>query len=74
MIDALIAFAAELPDPGQPSFPNVCGAFGGFVGMAIAVSRGLDWDRTTKLTAQGGAIGYGVGVALWSAAIAIDRL
>ena len=70
----LILLTSELPDPGRLAFPGICGTFGGFVGMATGMSRRLAWERTTKLAAQGGAVGYGVGFVGWLVAVAIDRL
>jgi hypothetical protein len=70
----IVLSASELPEPGQPIFPSVCGAFGGFLGMAFGIGRRFAWERTTKLAAQAGAAGYGVGFAVWLAVVAIDRL
>jgi hypothetical protein len=69
-----ILLTSELPDPGQQSFPGVCGTFGGFVGMAIGMGRRLTWERTTKLAAQVGAVAYGTGFAVWLVVVATDLL
>ena len=63
-----------LPEPGPPAFPSVCGTFGGFVGMAVGMGRRHAWERTTKLAAQIGAVGYGIGFAIWGVVVATDRL
>jgi hypothetical protein len=44
----LILVMSELPDPGQPTFPNICGTFAGFAGMAFGIGRRCDWERTMK--------------------------
>jgi hypothetical protein len=70
----IVLLTSELPDPGQPAFPNICGTFGGFAGMAIGMGRRFPWERTMKLAAQGGAVGYGIGFAIWFVVVAMDRL
>ena len=71
LIDALVQLAAALPDPGQPTFPGICGTFAGFVGGVIA------WHRRSSLgsgMAVGSVVGFGVGLLCWVAAIAIYGL
>ncbi len=70
----VVVLTSELPEPEQPAFPSVCGTFGGFVGMAIGMGRQYAWPRTTKLAAQIGAVGYGIGFAIWVVVVAMDRL
>lgn len=70
----IVLLTSDLPEPGQPAFPNICGTFGGFAGMAIGMGRRLAWERTMKLAAQVGAVGYGIGFAIWLMVVATDRL
>ena len=70
----LVLLAADLPDPGNPAFPSICGTFGGFVGIAIGTASQLPWERTTRLMAEAGAVGYALGLVAWVVAIAMDRL
>ena len=70
----IVLLTSDLPDPGQPAFPNICGTFGGFVGMAIGMGRRFAWERTMKTAAQVGAAGYGIGFAIWLIVVATDLL
>jgi hypothetical protein len=74
LLVTLVLLASELPDPGQPTFPNICGTFGGFIGMAIGIGRRVAWEQTMKLAAQVGAVGYGIGFGIWLVLVAIDLL
>jgi hypothetical protein len=70
-LDALIRFAAELPDPGAPMFPTLCAGHGGFLGGVIA------WRQRRPIgpyMAGGSVVGFGVGYICWLTAVAIDRL
>ena len=69
--DTIIRLAAELPDPGAPTFPGICAGYGGFAAGLIAWHR----RRPVGPHATGGTlIGFGVGHLCWLVALAIDRL
>jgi len=69
--DALIQLAAELPDPGSPMFPTLCGGHGAFLAAVLAWLR----RRPIGPFAGGGTVlGFGVGYICWLTALAIDRL
>ena len=71
LIDALVQLAAELPDPGAPTFPALCGGYGGFAAGLVA------WLRTHPIgprVAGGTVVGFGIGLVCWLVALAIDRL
>ena len=70
----IVRLTSELPGPGQPTFPRLCGTFGGFVGIAIGRLRQFPWERTARLMAEAGAVGYGIGFIGWVVTIAMDRL
>ena len=74
VVAALIQLAADLPDAGGVTFPTICAGYGGFLGTLIGLARRLPWARIGPLMAQGSAAGYSVGFAVWSVALAIDRL
>jgi hypothetical protein len=70
----LVLLAAELPDVGSPTFPSVGAGFGGFVGALIGYVRRNPEERIGQLVTRGAFVGFGIGLACWLAAFAIDRL
>ena len=71
VVDAMVLAAAELPDPGQPSFAMLCAGYGMFLAGVSA------WVRRRPLAPRvsaGSVVGFGVGSACWLVAVAIDRL
>jgi hypothetical protein len=71
---ALVRLAAELPDPGLPTFPSICAGSGACIGWAVGRVRGLRWEHTARLVTEGTGLGYGAGFVTWLCALAIDRL
>jgi hypothetical protein len=70
-IDGLVLLAAELPDPGAPTFPMLCGSYGAFMAGMIG------WLRRRSMgpyAAGGTVVGFGLGAVCWLTALAIDRL
>ena len=70
----LALLAAQLPDLGSPTFPSVTAGFGGYVGALIGYVRRTPEERIGRLVTRGVFVGFGIGLACWLSAFAIDRL
>ena len=48
VIDAILHLAAELPDPGAPTFPRISAGYGGFVAGLVAWRRRRPEDEAKR--------------------------
>jgi hypothetical protein len=74
IVNAIVRLAAELPDPGNPSFPAICAGFGGFVGALVGYARRRPRESTARLMTDGSVVGFGTGFVCWLVVLTIDRL
>jgi drug/metabolite transporter (DMT)-like permease len=74
LVDAIVVLAADLPDPGNPSFMTLGAGCGGFLGGLIGHARRHPQERVRQFIAEGGLVGFGAGFVCWLIALAIDRL
>lgn len=70
----IVLLAAELPDPGHPSFAGLIGVVGYFLGGLLARVRRVPAQDRSRWMGAGMWAGIGCGGAVWILCVAIDRL
>jgi hypothetical protein len=70
----IVLLTSELPDPGRLGTITLAGGLGAFAGALAAHVRRRPSQVASDMARLGMVVGFGVGLAGWLVALAIDRL